>query len=296
MPDLAAEAKAFREQGFVKLSGVLDADELEALQTETRAQIDAGPLREPHGDFRLKQLPDGRDAFFRIQFLADKQMINDSLLQVMGHPRILELSETIIGPDWGLYGSAMVFKGEDGGAAIEAHRDAPLDARHFAPSHVYFNVDVYLDRADASSGALWVMPRSQLTEDVRGMVAAGIEQPGFIEVPMEPGDVLFHDAMLLHGSPPTPPGSPLRRVLYYSFQSYEWMAREGVLPGFEVNRDWIARNLKLVEHAVERRRAARPTERQCSRTLPANWRAEVDEAELELRPIAGHLPWEDASP
>jgi len=198
----AADARAIREDGYVKLPGVLATDELAALQAETRAQIDACPLRQPEADFRLKALPDGRTKFFRIQFLPDKQLVNDALLQVLGHQRILATVEAILGANWGFFGSAMVFKGEDGGAAIEAHR------------------------GDAATGALRVLRGSHTIEDVRHLAAAGINQLDLVEVPMEPGDVLIHDTMVLHGSPATPPGSPLRRVLDHSFSpSTGWHAR-----------------------------------------------------------------------
>jgi phytanoyl-CoA hydroxylase len=273
----------FDELGFVVVRGLVAPDELAQLREETAAQIEAGPDRAPQSDFLSR---DGH--FFRIQFLTDKALRNDSLLLAGAHPGILERVALILGEDWTTYGSAMVFKSVAGGPEIALHRDLGPGGR-FSDAHRFFNVDIYLDEATPMSGCLRVLPGSHRAPDLGAGLADGLTQAGLVDVPMQPGDVLFHDSMLLHGSFATPPGSPLRRVLYYSYQSASWMLREGVLPGYVPDRSWIARSMKLMDHAI----AARGDPRFAYR-VPEDWRAEVDRAALELRPIAGNLPWEGA--
>jgi ectoine hydroxylase-related dioxygenase (phytanoyl-CoA dioxygenase family) len=286
------DVAAFDEQGFTVLRGVIDPAELAALREETQAQIEAGPDREPASDFVTGLGADGTERFFRIQFLTDKAVRNDSLLLALAHPAILERVRLIAGDDATTYGSAMVFKSTDGGPEVSLHRDIGTQGS-FSPAHRFFNVDIYLDAATPDTGCLRVLPGSHRPG---GPTADSLEHGGLIDVVMEPGDVLFHDSMLLHGSFATPPGSPLRRVLYYSYQSAGWMLREGVLPGLVPPRRWVAENMKLVAHAATERTHAPhlPLEEAPGLAVPAEWCDEVNAADLHLRPVAGNLPWERA--
>jgi ectoine hydroxylase-related dioxygenase (phytanoyl-CoA dioxygenase family) len=285
------DAETFADQGFVVVRGLVEPGEVASLAEETAAQIAAGAEREPASDFRTAPTDDGTERFFRIQFLPDKALRNASLLLLAAHPGILERVARILGNDWALYGTAMVFKSPEGGPEVPLHRDLGPGLDTFSPEHRFFNVDVYLDAARPGTGCLRVLPRSHAEPRRSGH---GLDDPDLVDVEMEPGDVLFHDSLLVHGSPATPPGTPLRRVLYYSFQSADWMLREGVLPGFVPPRRWVAQSMKLVEHAMDQRRASRQP--WCATAfpyvVPERWRAEVDAAALDLRPIAGNLPWE----
>src|SRR2546423_8045864 len=55
--EIREAAQQFRDNGFVILRGALGTEELRLLQEETRAQIAAGPDREPRGDFMSKGGP-----------------------------------------------------------------------------------------------------------------------------------------------------------------------------------------------------------------------------------------------
>ncbi len=80
----------------------------------------------------------------------------------------------------------------------------------------------------------------------------GWDPPGVVEVEMEPGDVLLHDVMVVHGSPPVE-GKALRRTIYYEFRAAEQIIAEGPW-----DRDWVDRCLRLVPPALSRYEAAYP--------------------------------------
>ena len=80
----------------------------------------------------------------------------------------------------------------------------------------------------------------------------GWEHPDIITVEMEPGDVLLHDVMVYHGSPPTA-GGPLRRTLYYEFRSVEWNRDAGIW-----SEEWVNRRIKLIPYAMDKYAAAFP--------------------------------------
>jgi phytanoyl-CoA hydroxylase len=297
MENVRSLAESFREDGFVVLRGLIADAELAALQAETLSQIEAGPDREPQSDFLAKRRPNGDEAFYRIQFVTDKQLVNDSLLLALANPDVLALVAELVPGDWTTYGTALVFKAGGGGPAIELHRDT-ASQELFSPEHLFFNVDMYLDRATPATGCLKVLPGSHKVADVGELLAQGLDNADLVDVPMKPGDVLFHNSMLLHGSLPTSGDSPLRRVLYYSYQSAAWMLREGVIPGRHTHRAWIAQNMKLVQHAIDERRGASHLagQAQFDYEPPVEWRQDVADAPLALRPISGSLPWEEAAP
>jgi ectoine hydroxylase-related dioxygenase (phytanoyl-CoA dioxygenase family) len=186
----------------------------------------------------------------------------------------------------------MVFKASGGGAAIELHRDTGSITGVFSSPHPFFNVDIYLDRATPETGCLRVLPGSHLWPDVSARFGSEADADDLVDVVMEPGDVLFHDSMLMHGSLPTPVGAPLRRVLYYSYQSGDDMDREGVLPGHPVSRRWIAEQMKLMQHAAAERAERYPDETPFRWSPAPTWSDEIEAAELTLRPVEGTLPWE----
>jgi hypothetical protein len=65
-------------------------------------------------------------------------------------------------------------------------------------------------------------------------------------VAMEPGDVLVHDDMVLHGSPRTL-AAPLRRVVYFEFRPIEQILEEGPW-----DRGFADQRLRLVPVALQR--------------------------------------------
>ncbi len=117
-------------------------------------------------------------------------------------------------------------------------------------THRIFNIDVYLDASRAGEGALRVAPGSHLAPvDVCQLQEEyGWNAPGVIQVELNPGDVLVHDVMIVHGSEAVT-GNRLRRTIYYEFRAAEQILREGPW-----DAEWVDRRLRLVplglrEHA-----------------------------------------------
>lgn len=280
--DLDALVADFRRDGFCVIRGALDAGELAALQEETWAQIAAGPDREPSTDFMMRRVVDGDDLFFRIQTLHDRPLVNDSTLRALAHPVILELSRRLMdGADITHLGNAMVWKGPDGGPPIDVHRDSFPTAEGHVPDLV--NVDLYLDAATVETGCLYVLPGSHRRADVRAEMAAGFTDE-FVPVPMAAGDVLFHSAMVLHGSHPTPKGGPLRRVFYVTYDRADRIRGAGPYPGLPVSDEWVAQNMALIQHAARRRGF--------EWSFSPEWQELIDRVPFVLRPVSGNLPWE----
>jgi len=216
-----AQAQTFREQGLLVLRNVLSGHELAALREQTQRLVDQAVAGTdcPDTRYRNHELT-GERVPFRVEYVIEKTAAGKSLL---GHPFILRSVEKLQGrnfiPTW----DSMVFKNAGAGAAIMWHRDG--GANCVVADKPIFNVDFYLDAADLSN-CLWGLPGSNLWDWDRASATinqlndGGFSSEGAVPLLMQPGDVLFHNILVLHGSPPTR-DAPLRRVLYYEFRPAE---------------------------------------------------------------------------
>jgi hypothetical protein len=246
------QVEQFDRDGYLVLRNRIPSDLLSRLQTASRRWIaDGQGVSTQAGedpDYNFAARPDG-PLLFRINYLHAKQ--EAASLELLGSPAVLEIARSLAGPNFVPTYESLVFKAAGDGAAIEWHQDA-VHPR----THRIFNIDVYLDASRKGAGALRVAPGSQ-----RGPVEIcqlrdeyGWDAPGVIQVEMEPGDVLVHDVMVVHGSEPTL-HNPLRRTVYLEFRAAEQIEAEGPW-----ERDWIERRLRLVPLALREWRAQHPGE------------------------------------
>ena len=159
----ADELAAFRKAGALVVRGLLGGEELAALRAETLPLVEraaAERLRDP--DYQYKRHEEtGREVPFRVEYVVDKLPACRALL---GHPFVLRSVEALQGRDFVPTWDSMVWKLAGAGAAIEWHRDAGTD--QCDPGLPIFNVDFYLDAADATN-CLWAIPGSQRWDDAQ---------------------------------------------------------------------------------------------------------------------------------
>lgn len=237
----------FDDNGYLVLRNWIPHDLLARLQAAGQAWIETGLAQETdrpddaaHGDFAF-QFVHGQRTMFRVNYLHDKGQ--PASLELLGSPQVLAVAESLCGPNFVPTYEAMVFKQAGNGVAIEWHQDA-CHARNYR----IFNYDLYLDASKIGAGALRVIPRSNTQrQDICRLASQfGWDAPGAIDVEMNPGDVLLHDVMVVHGSAETQ-GNALRRTIYYEFRAAEEIVDEGPW-----DRDWIDRRLRLVPVALGR--------------------------------------------
>lgn len=220
------QAQFFLDNGFLVVRNVLAGEELELVQSEMEKLYDKGAAGvEGDPDYMYgKGAKSGRRILRRIEYVIDK---SDPMKALLGHPFILRSVEKLQGPNFIPTWDSMVLKAPDEGIIVPWHRDAAVPPGCTDPRPI-FNVDFYLDEADLKT-CLWVIPGSN-----RWTAEAAAERcgrPGFttedaIPVPMQPGDVIFHNIVLLHGSPDGD-GNALRRTVYYEFRPGEIEAEFG---------------------------------------------------------------------
>lgn len=207
----------FRPDGFLVLRDVLDSRELEALRADTLSLVEQAERGSDDPDFKYRRHElTGERVPYRIEYVVDKTASCKALL---GHPFLLHAVEQLQGPRFIPTWDSMVFKQAGAGAAIPWHRDAGRE--HTTAATPIFNIDVYLDGSDRTN-CLWALPGTQRWSDeeaagvVSSMSEGGFRTEGAVPLELEPGDVVLHDILVVHGSPPAQ--SSLRRVLYFEFR------------------------------------------------------------------------------
>ena len=249
------QVRSFDENGYLVLRQLITGDLLKRLQ-------DAGDTWISEGEqLRAKQLagyalgPDDEDlardlvfaartegeVFFRVNYLHNKR--ESASLELLGSPQVLGVAESLCGENFVPTYESMVFKKAGDGEKIPWHQDAVHTRKHRV-----FNFDLYLDESKAGNGTLRVVPKSQKTVQDACHVAIehGWDLPGVIQVELEPGDVLLHDVMVLHGSERTI-GKNLRRTIYYEFRAAEMILEEGPW-----DAGFIDQRLRLIPLAFKR--------------------------------------------
>jgi hypothetical protein len=271
------EIAHFDEHGYVILRGRIRGALLERLQEASLRWIADGHALPDEsagdGDYNFATRPSGR-VLFRINYLHNKG--EAASLELLGSPEMLGIAESLAGPNLVPTYESLVFKNTGDGAPIDWHQDA-VHPR----THRIFNVDVYLDESRRGAGSLRVAPGSQKQiVDVCQLEAEyGWDAPGVVQTELDPGDVLVHDVMLVHGSEATL-ANRLRRTIYYEFRAAEQIMAEGPW-----DAEFIDRRMRLVGLGL------REWERRNPGAEPFAWRAtaefapvvsEDDEAELRV--------------
>lgn len=250
----ADQAAFFRANGLLLIRGLIQGEELEALRRETGVLVERSLAGTDHPDHYFKAHEQtGARTPFRVEYVADK---TESVKRLLGHPFILRSVERLQGrnfiPTW----DSLVFKIAGQGVAIPWHRDAGTDC--VDTRWPIFNVDVYLDRADLSTCVFGILGSNTWTveeaaarcSDLNRDVERGeVHTDGALPIPMEAGDVLFHDILVLHGSKPS--RSDLRRVIYLEFRPGETELERGPhIPAYGPKKR------QVLTAAIERRRTA----------------------------------------
>ncbi len=272
------QVRFFDENGYLILRNWIPKDLLLRLQEAGDAWIAAGQDTQeddPHAeDYVFGLRPNGR-VMFRVNYLHNKGRA--ASLELLGSPQVLAVAESLCGPNFVPTYESMVFKQEGDGQAIPWHQDAVHPRKYRI-----FNYDLYLDASRADGGALRVIPGIQ--KEKRDICALneewGWNHPDVKIVEMEPGDVLLHDVMIVHGSEQVE-GKDLRRTIYYEFRAAEEILEEGPW-----DREWIDRRLRLVPIGLKRYQAAFPNTEQFQWNITPEFRPQVSADEAQELKVA----------
>jgi phytanoyl-CoA hydroxylase len=248
------QARFFQANGFLIARQVVVGEELAVVR---QAMLDlyqkgvAGVEGDP--DFMYgKGVKTGKEVLRRIEYVQDK---SEPMKVLLAQPFILRSVEKLQGPNFIPTWDSMVVKVPDEGVIVPWHRDAALTDNLTEPRPI-FNVDFYLDRSDIKS-CLWVIPASNHWDEQR--TKERCQRPGFdtsdaIPVPIEAGDVIFHNILLVHGSP-SGDGNAMRRTVYYEFRPADIEAAFG-----PHNQEYIPLKQQVLVESLRKRASATYTQ------------------------------------
>lgn len=230
-------AKDFSRDGFLALPGLLSAAEVSAVRAEA-TRICRGDLGTFAGGVGTAELDD--DALLRAYLCIHfPHKLSTLMLELLSHPRIVEVLTAVIGPNVKAMQSMLFIKSE-GKPGQAWHQDEwfiPTRDRSLTAAWVA------LDDARVDNGCLWVIPGSHRRgilwpqrehDDPRFDCTA--ESHGFpyqdsdarpIEVAA--GSVVFFNGYLLHRSLPNTSARGLRRAV-----ANHYMSAESLLPWLDV--------------------------------------------------------------
>ena len=213
------ETRFFNDNGYLIVRHALTEGELAHMRSamDDLTTFGASEVRN-HPDYMYAAgHKTGGQVLRRIEYVIDKR---DECKVLLGNPFILRSVEKLVGPDFIPTWDSMVLKVPGEGIIVPWHRDAGTD---FVGDKPIFNVDFYLDEADLDT-CVWVIPGShkwdaaRAQQEIDKLNRNGFSTENAIAATMQPGDVLFHNILLLHGSPANS-SNKLRRVVYYEFRN-----------------------------------------------------------------------------
>ena len=145
----------------------------------------------------------------RIKQLMHSELVSPTLNQVLRSDAVLDILEQLIGPDISLYHSKLLPKDAKDGTEIPWHQDYAY-WKQDGNRPLMVNCQLAIDAATKENGYLQVVPGSHkwgLQEHDRRQQTFGVFLPGHyyerddaVPVEMEPGDGVFFNALIIHGS------------------------------------------------------------------------------------------------
>ncbi|MDO5682243.1 MAG: phytanoyl-CoA dioxygenase family protein, partial [Propionibacteriaceae bacterium] len=157
------------------------------------------------------------------------------------HPRVVRGAQRILGPRVCLAASSMTFKHPSGGPPVPRHRDTFINKLPGPQQHIVLNIDICIDAATVETGCLWMASGTHQLLDVEEIAA---RDPGdwsdMVPVEGQPGDIVFHNDLTVHGSPATAPhdGSKWRRIALSVYVDPDGLHQHGFVSGMSGVPAW----------------------------------------------------------
>lgn len=209
-----AQIDQFHRDGFLKIPGVFQGEELEKLLAAADRVVEEG-INEKGENHLYHIQPDGKKEYFR----SERMWLRDEIFQaVTVNLRLLKCIGQCIGHPFAPLNDSFVCKLPGGKVPVLFHQDAHFNKGEMdSPDIPDFVVDIYLNPSTTRNGCVWGLPGRHLvgTVNLRALPEEEIfEQAQPCE--MESGDVLFHALSAPHGSKInlTP---EIRRIFYVHY-------------------------------------------------------------------------------
>lgn len=210
--DLEGQKKFYFKHGFLVLKGLLDEEQISAISNDLDRVVESvHSIPSARGGNMLSLLSPAADfedgangkpgALRKIDGISKLSAILDS--NVVRNKKTLEIISELLDSKLFLFRATCMFKPAHEGSAKPWHQDAPYCP--FSPLRM-ISTFVAIDECSPENGCLQIIPgthrelHKHFVEDAHLQVdITGMEEQAYF-VPLEPGDCLLFDGMVLHGS------------------------------------------------------------------------------------------------
>ena len=247
------EIDSYNKNGYLAVTNVLNAAELETLRHVTDAYVEQSrQIRENDEIFDLEpgHTPDSP----KLRRIKKPAHVHPVYKKTMSHPVILDIIAQLIGPDICAIGHKLNMKSGGFGSQVEWHQDWA-----FFP-HTNNNVlaiGLCLDDMTEANGCLMAIPQSHksaiLDHHQDGYFIGAVTDPHFddatatkIEVPA--GGMSIHHGRTLHASLPNR-SSTSRRLLLYTYAASDAWPLMGT--NWENYKESLVRGELTIEPRIE---------------------------------------------
>ena len=217
----AAQIASYRASGYLAIEDVLTAAELEELRRVTDEFVERS--RAVAANNEIFDLEPGHSATSpsvrRIKHPLTRHPIYAKYAR---HERILDIVESLLGPNLRSHNNKVNMKNHGDGSAVEWHQDW---AFYPHTNDDLLEVGIALDDMTVENGALMVMPGSHRGQTWNhhqdGLFVGAITDPAFtgdsaVPVTVGAGGITLHHVRMVHGSRPNRSTQP-RRMFFVGF-------------------------------------------------------------------------------
>lgn len=203
------QVEQFNEQGFIAPLDVMSEEEA----ADYAARLQAAEARYP-GQLNAENRNNAHLAFCFLDELAF-------------HPRILDMVEDLIGPDFSLWGSVLFIKEPQSGHFVSWHQDGTYMG---IEPHDFVTPWLALAPSNRETGCMSMIPGSHRGGIVdheetfaadniltRGQAIADVDTDNAVDLLLRPGQMSIHHARVIHGSQPNLSG---QRRIGFALQAF----------------------------------------------------------------------------
>jgi phytanoyl-CoA hydroxylase len=211
------QKKRFDEEGYIVVKGLLSPDEIQEMEHNFMSMHAGGPIE---GCFKPVPAEEANgDALKLFPRMMHPHRVNEAAFRYMIHPEVMDVLSNLFGEE-PLAAQSMFYFKPPGARGQALHQD-----------NFYLKVEpgtciaawIAVDPADRENGGMVVVPKSnhspiQCPRQADPHVSFTVDEvdvpEGFEVVPvdLEPGDVMFFNGSVIHGSYPNPSKDRFRRA------------------------------------------------------------------------------------
>ena len=207
----STEQQFYEENGFLLKKGLVSAEDVARIQVEVE-NIHNRMAENPADGIGISwEVYDTEDHPPRIKQLMHSELVSPTLNKLLRSDLMLDCLEAMMGPDISLFHSKLLPKAGGDGTAIPWHQDYAY-WKNDDNKPVMINCQLAISEANLENGCIQFVPGSHkwgLQEHERKQQTFGVFLPGHyheredaVALEMEPGDGVFFNALIIHGSAP----------------------------------------------------------------------------------------------